>query len=47
MAKMCENVIKRNKAALTYVKSIFNPNKTYIGYFANGYLIEDEDYLFY
>jgi hypothetical protein len=41
-----KNIIARNKAAAIYLKSIFNPNATYIGRFANGSLLEDMAYLY-
>lgn len=34
MSGKCERVVRRNRAAMIYLKSIFNPNSTYIGQFA-------------
>lgn len=36
MQSRCGGVIKRNVAAMIYLKSIFNPNATYVGKFVNG-----------
>lgn len=36
MQSRCGGVIRRNIAAMIYLKSIFNPNATYVGQFANG-----------
>lgn len=41
MSGRCEGVIRRNVAAMVYLKSIFNPNATYVAKFANGNLLED------
>lgn len=46
MQNRCNGVIKRNIAAMIYLKSIFNPNVTYVGQFVNGNLLENEPYLF-
>lgn len=39
MQSRCAGVIKRNVAAMIYLKSIFNPNATYVGQFVNGHLL--------
>jgi hypothetical protein len=39
-------VIKRNIVTMIYLKSIFNPNASYVGQFVNGNLLENEPYLF-
>ena len=41
-----KNVVSRNKALSIYLKSIFNPNATYVNQFANGSLFEDLPYLY-
>lgn len=41
-----KNIVNRNKAASIYLKSIFNPNSTFIGRFANGQLLENMEYLY-
>lgn len=46
MEEECRSVVIRNRAAGIYLKSIFNPNATYIGQFTNGELTEKRSYLF-
>ena len=38
-------VIQRNKAFSIYLKSIFNPNATYVDRFNNGSLLDNLDFL--
>jgi hypothetical protein len=47
MQNECKSVIRRNQAMMIYLKSVFNPNSTYIAQFANGNLLESEDYLYH
>ena len=39
MRDRCKGVVKRNIAAMIYLKSIFNPNETFIDEFTNGQLL--------
>jgi hypothetical protein len=39
MQDMCNSVIKRNIGTMIYLKSIFNPNVTYVGQYVNGNLL--------
>lgn len=41
MKDHCNGVIRRNIAAMIYLKSIFNPNVSYVGQFVNGDLLEN------
>ena len=41
-----KHVVSRNKAASIYLKSIFNPNATYVDRFNNGDLLENIEYLY-
>ena len=41
-----KRVVSRNKAASIYLKSIFNPNATYVDRFANGSLLQNLQYLY-
>lgn len=45
-AEESRQVVDRNKAASIYLKSIFNPNATYVDRFINGSLIDNVDYLY-
>jgi len=39
MQNECDSVMRRNRAMMIYLKSVFNPNSTYIDQFANGSLL--------
>lgn len=39
-------IIARNKATAIYMKSIFNPNASFVSKFANGALLDDLPYLY-
>ena len=44
--KESNQVVNRNRAASIYLKSIFNPNATYVDKFMNGSLLDNMDYLY-